>query len=296
VSKRVLVLGDLIIDEFYRAESMGVSPAEKAVTGKYNPSTGYQKFFGGAGLVARHLLRLGCNVTLATFCGSEECLSQRDFAADQLTDEEKLRFDYTYVEIPGWRTTTKRRFYVGNEKILKLNTTNDCALTQYDRDRFMLEVGVRYYNTFDAVVICDNGHGAVDYLLARQLVKHFVNRGLEASVCCQGSYTIPNYSKYDGCRWVFMNEKEWQDGCETFSAPSGNLIVTLGDRGAEAWVDHKRTHSPAKKIEAKDTLGAGDAFMAAFVACPSRDLTTRLDFANEWAARACMEEGTRVPR
>lgn len=48
----------------------------------------------------------------------------------------------------------------------------------------------------------------------------------------------------------------------------GIIIVTLGDEGAFAWRrGYESYHQPAFKVDAVDTLGAGDAFTAGFGTC-----------------------------
>jgi fructokinase len=84
--------------------------------------------------------------------------------------------------------------------------------------------------------------------------------------------------------WVKMNEHElaalantaaaseewprqWLPAVEAFAAASGcrQLCVTAGERGALLWQDGTLLSAPAPPVPVRDTIGAGDAFTAAFV-------------------------------
>lgn len=58
------------------------------------------------------------------------------------------------------------------------------------------------------------------------------------------------------------------DRCEMFAAQSGvrQICVTLGADGALFWQPDDLHFAPAPKVNVRDTVGAGDAFMATLVA------------------------------
>jgi len=55
--------------------------------------------------------------------------------------------------------------------------------------------------------------------------------------------------------------------CELWSRSYGmeQICVTLGERGCAVWSNHSLQTFPAKPVEVIDTVGAGDAFSAAFL-------------------------------
>ena len=87
-------------------------------------------------------------------------------------------------------------------------------------------------------------------------------------------------------------------------------IVTLGDAGAVAATPAGRVHVPARPVAVRDTVGAGDAFMAGLLAALqrrgplSRDGLTALDahalsqilaYATDVAAACCRHQGCHMP-
>jgi fructoselysine 6-kinase len=68
-------------------------------------------------------------------------------------------------------------------------------------------------------------------------------------------------------------------------------IVTLGAHGSVALFGERLFSTPAEKIEPVDTLGAGDSFIAAFLAAwlANAPLDAALRTGHRYAARTCLE-------
>ncbi|MGH0036753.1 MAG: carbohydrate kinase family protein [Myxococcota bacterium] len=69
----------------------------------------------------------------------------------------------------------------------------------------------------------------------------------------------------------------------------GSPVVTLGARGALAWLDGRAHRIPARRVRVRDTTGAGDVFHGAFAAGLAHgwDPLSSLHLAARAAARAC---------
>ena len=76
-------------------------------------------------------------------------------------------------------------------------------------------------------------------------------------------------------------------------AGAGQAIVKLGARGAVAVVDGEEYERAAIKVDAVDTVGAGDAFVAGYLAdyLLGKDVPTRLTTAVTVGAYACLTTG-----
>lgn len=64
------------------------------------------------------------------------------------------------------------------------------------------------------------------------------------------------------------------------------ILVTCGPNGAMAWVDGRTWTHPGFRVTVADTVGSGDAFLAAYLSARIRDFSMekRLDMANRLAA------------
>lgn len=99
---------------------------------------------------------------------------------------------------------------------------------------------------------------------------------------------------------LFLNEKEMNiltgmeiDGGASMLLDIGTkiVIVTCGKNGANLYTKKGLIHSPARKVKAIDTTGAGDSFAAGFIAAyvKEKKLNECLDFANIVASH-CVEK------
>ncbi len=70
-------------------------------------------------------------------------------------------------------------------------------------------------------------------------------------------------------------------------------VITMGARGAIAWVNGRAVHAPARRVRAVDSTGAGDAFAAGFLAAYLEKLPVEkcLERGNECGARAVTAPG-----
>jgi sulfofructose kinase len=76
----------------------------------------------------------------------------------------------------------------------------------------------------------------------------------------------------------------------------GFLAITLGARGAAAWIGDQCRYFPGLRVNAVDTTGAGDIFHGAFILglLKSWPLAKIMDFANTAAGLSCLELGARA--
>jgi len=76
-----------------------------------------------------------------------------------------------------------------------------------------------------------------------------------------------------------------------------SIVLTEGMQGAVLYSGGNEIRQPAFKVEVKDTTGAGDAFIAGYLAGIAHDLTTTqsLEIAAKWAASAVQSESSVPP-
>ena len=67
--KKILVIGDLIIDKYINCEPAGLSREEQNLVYSY---INKRKYLGGAGIVAAHASALGSESCLISICGDDD--------------------------------------------------------------------------------------------------------------------------------------------------------------------------------------------------------------------------------
>jgi bifunctional ADP-heptose synthase (sugar kinase/adenylyltransferase) len=115
----------------------------------------------------------------------------------------------------------------------------------------------------DSIVISDYGKGALTEELAKKVVHKANELNIPVFVDAKN-----NFSWYAGSFAAFPNEKEFAD-CKQFN----HVVQKFGANGA--WIDG--VHIPTNPHAVRDTTGAGDCFLAAFV---YKYLSTSVHFRN----------------
>jgi rfaE bifunctional protein nucleotidyltransferase chain/domain len=267
---RVLVIGDVIIDEYMYCNVQGLMSKDRGYSARYQYS---EQYLGGILAVARHLAAFNENITLMGIVGTEENIHSR--MLDELSD--KMRVDMTYSN--HFKTIIKRRYVSLNEKreeVDKIFAVNNLPIPmQIDRealDSFKNKLKEKV-GQYDTVILCDFGHGLVD----REVIE-ILQRGAKFfALNCQtnssnyGKNLITKYKRAD----VFaLDQKELGLAFSEYQQQEEELLLRLakyfgtrgwltqGSKGATAVENNVLKACPAFTLKVKDTIGAGDAFFA----------------------------------
>lgn len=265
---KVLVIGDVIIDKYTYCEVQGLMSKDTGYSSRMNYS---EEYLGGAAAVARHLASFTENVTLMSVVGNEEEMRLKLF--DGLADRMRLKFTYS----TAYPTIVKHRYLTRNakrEEYRKIFSVNNIPNpTTYEEDAREEFYGglAEKIDEFDAVFLCDFGHGLVDDRI-KELVQ---DKAKYLVLNCQTNstnYGLNVITKYTRADAFTLDQKELKlaypsDMADEHAALAklgghlnGNGWLTRGSEGAYG-IDGKDIHEcPAFTLTVKDTIGAGDAF------------------------------------
>lgn len=108
-------------------------------------------------------------------------------------------------------------------------------------------------------------------------------------------YLVVNQTEAELMTGIYPNN---QEDCMKFYQAVKNpgvkyLLISLGSKGASLIKENKYLYSPAFKINAVDTNGAGDAFIGAFSRCLVNEIhgEEKLKFCNATSALVCQKSG-----
>lgn len=267
-NKRVLVIGEAIVDEYSYVTPMGVTgKGINIVAAKYQST---EQFAGGSLAVANHLAGFVDHVTLLTGLGKNS--PYEPFIRGQLASNINTLFHY-YDAAP---TLVKRRFV--DESMNKL-----FELYFYDEEPLsppIEEEVCRWIQTnaadFDVVVVPDYGNGLISPKLVQALcdTARFLAVNTQINGGNRGHHVITRYPRAD---FVSINEPELRLTTHNRFDPLENLItqistvvqaqqfaVTRGINGAVLWdaAGSQLYQSPALSTKVVDRIGAGDSFLA----------------------------------
>ncbi|MCX7748451.1 MAG: PfkB family carbohydrate kinase [Clostridia bacterium] len=273
----VLVVGDIIIDEYVFCTLQGLTSKDRAISAKYLRE---ERYLGGALAIARHLSGFIKSVTVCSIVGDESHIHTQilnDLSKDMLLD---LQFD------SRCRTTIKRRFIekygIRNEynKIFSVNyLMGEEHNKEIDRACFYKKLHENLFN-YDIVILADYGHGLID----RTAMEIIQDRAKFLALNCQtnssnyGTNLITKYCRADTFtldqRELSLaygtNSDEYEAILPKLQNHLGSKIgwLTLGSLGAIAvYQGTDFTRAPALTLTVQDTVGAGDAFFSLSSIC-----------------------------
>lgn len=265
---KVLVVGDIIIDEYVFCKVQGLTTKDAAMSTKYESM---ERYAGGALAIARHLSNFAGQVTVLSMMGVENELA--DYVSDIMAP-----IECCIVQENNFITPVKKRYLKMHhlrqvyEKIFSVNRLLDVKdMRQVDYSKFChnLEQMIPEY---DLVVVCDYGHG----LLSEKSIRLIEKKAKFLAVNCQtnsanfGMNVINKYRRADAfvvdereLRLPFgQSLEETEDLLKKLSVQLNSKYgwVTLGAKGALGRNKDKEAMLSAVTLHVKDTVGAGDAF------------------------------------
>lgn len=270
-SLRVLVIGDIILDEFIHCTMQGLTSKGKA------PSTRFQKqelHLGGVYAIARHLSSFVQQVTLSSVIGNEPHLK----ALIEAHQDNQIQMNLAIAE--GYTTVTKRRYIEAKDQtasasqLFAINVIDEQGITTKVRQSLLASWEKELPN-YDVVVLADYGHGLVDAdaLELIQAKAPFLALNCQTNSANYGYNLITKYHRADS---FCIDEREIRLAFSDRASDSPALLdqlyqhlgakqgwLTLGSNGSlgmQANCPLEKT--PAMTQQVKDTTGAGDAFFA----------------------------------
>lgn len=280
---KILVLGDLILDEFIWGDVARISP-EAPVPVVWAKKRSFMP--GGAANVASNLRSLGARVSIAGVVGRDH---NRDVMLKQL---HKKGIDTQAIFTEASRhTTLKSRIFARHQQVVRLDWEHIDPIKKSTQSK-ICEFVFKNMKNFDGIIIEDYGKGVIDRLLLERIISctRKVNKIISVDPkedhfhYYQGVTAItPNRKETENAvRYLKIKDKEnkfkvYDDGLSTPTKikKAGYailkhlnlqcLLVTLGEEGM--WIfqkDHKDHHIPTVAQEVFDVSGAGDTVIATF--------------------------------
>lgn len=265
----VLVVGDIILDEYQFVRAMGKSSKSPTLTVKKLDS---ELYAGGSLAVANHISNFVKNVSLFGTFGLNSGHDHREFIESHLNRNAKFEGVY----LPKRPTVLKSRMVdqVFKFKLFEIIEIDD---SEYDKGekKKVLEALRRLKNHFDMIVVADFGHGMIDSDIIKELIdsNKFLCINAQTNSANRGFNLL---TKYDRCDYFSIDKEEAQlathdrygniSDIHTTLMNSTNATmgsVTLGVHGSAVMDKNGKTSTaPALSREVVDTIGAGDAYLS----------------------------------
>jgi len=271
--KRILVVGDVMIDAYMRGQVTRVSP--EAPVPIINLSKTEERL-GGAANVALNLMSLGAEPILCSLVGNGENGS----LFDRLMSEKGLSSD-GIVKSENRKTTVKTRVIGNNQHLLRIDDEEVTPLNS-DQESLVISKVEELIGSIDAVILEDYNKG----VLTDRVIREVIAIANKNNVIITVDPKKDNFFSYENVTLFKPNLKELKEGLnvefdietdkegfenaiQQLEAKISNKIsfVTLSEHGVFVKAASDQTYIPAHIRKIADVSGAGDTVISVATLC-----------------------------
>lgn len=265
--KRILVLGDLMVDEYILGKVGRISPEAPVPVLNYR---GTERSAGGASNVALNMHAMGGKLSMAGVAGLDDGgLWLREFLRAASIDTEGI------VAEENRMTTVKTRFATKVQQLLRVDREDSSPIQEITQTR-MLDYMMRHITEWDAVVLSDYCKGVFENPdFVRKIIRmcnenHVIvtidSKSRHIDAFENADFVKPNNLELENAVNIEINDTESLDRAgkaylERSKAKS--IIVTRGADGISIFERGSgRRDYASKAVQVFDVTGAGDTVIS----------------------------------
>ena len=278
-SRKVLIIGDIMIDSYMWGEIKRQSPEAPVpivnITKKENR-------LGGAGNVALNIKSLGATPILCSVIGKDKYGEE----LIKLMKKEKLEIDSILID-NNRKTTVKTRIINNQEHVLRVDEEN---IQPIKKEKELIKKIELFINHVDVVILQDYNKG----VLTKKVIKYILKRANILNIPTIVDPKKENFQEYKKCTLFKPNLLETMQGMNININPkniqsikkaasklrslikSKDVLITLSENGI--CLDSKEVflHIPAYKRNIIDISGAGDTVISVAALCKSINIKNEI--------------------
>lgn len=300
-NRKILVFGDLMIDEFIYGNVNRISPEAPVPVLEFKS---LERLLGGAANAALNIESLGAECTIVGCIGG-------DYEGEMLQSlAESHGITRVDLVVDKHRTTTKKtRVVAHSQNVIRIdNESSEPVRKSIERE--LIKHIQTDLDQAEGVLISDYSKGSVTPYAARWLITECKQRSIPVLLDSKST----DISAYEGVTIMTPNISEAQAFTGIFTDDKGSInemgarllkifksesaVITRADKGLIVFSHgHEPFSIPAFSTEVMDVTGAGDTVAASFILCLAAKLPLEdtAFFANTAAATVVRKVGTATP-
>ena len=261
-SKRILLVGDLMLDRETIGEITRISPEAPVQVVEVKEE---RFILGGAGNVANNLRSLGARVFVVGVVGNDE-------AGKQLISKFKNeRINVDGIKIVNDRPTTqKNRIICKNQQLIRTDYEKRGDIDEKTENEILNYIR-SIIKKVDGVVISDYAKGVLTENISKEIIK--ISNESKTPVVVDPK--PDNINKFKGATLLTPNLKEAKEiinledldeiGKKIAKEFNSNVLITRGKEGMSLFVDNNKVDIKTNAKEVYDVTGAGDTVISALI-------------------------------
>ena len=274
-SRRITVIGDLMLDEFVWGKVGRISPEAPVPVVEV---TGESFYPGGAANVARNLRELVDQVAIIGLFGKDHTGQQ----LRKLLAEQKIDVSHA-LEDESFRTILKTRIIAGHQQVVRVDREQLTTLSNEQVQRVVAAVRQNLSDT-DAIIFEDYGKGFLSTSMVSQVAAEARSAGKTIAadpnprhlVDWRGATVVtPNRAEAFLAAGIASHDANTAPPDDVHLRRAGEtllqrweakyVLVTLGEHGMMLFQQNEQPHYiPTKARQVFDVSGAGDTAIALF--------------------------------
>lgn len=272
--KRILVLGDVMIDAYQYGQVNRMSPEAPVPVLDFESE---EQRIGGAGNVALNISALGAEPFIASVIGADTAGEQLKalFSAANMNLQ-------TLVSSNERRTTIKTRVLSNSKQLLRIDSEDTHDLSAAEEKQLQAKINLLFSTGIDGIILEDYNKGVLSPSLISWIIQEAKQRNIPTAVDPKKK----NFLSYLGCTLFKPNLKEIKEGLELdfnykqnpkalntaleqLQAQLQNkyTFVTLSEDGVQLFDGEQHHHFEAHLRNISDVSGAGDTVVATACLC-----------------------------
>lgn len=273
-TKKIIVLGDVMIDAYLTGKVERVSPeAPVPIVNFLNR----EERLGGAANVALNLISLGAQVTMSTVIGQDK---EAETMLDLLEKDEISTSGI--IRSKSRQTTIKTRVIGNHQQLLRIDQEQTEDISNSEEEELIKHLEELLKSGYDALIFQDYNKG----VLTASLIEKVIALTKKYNVLTTVDPKLKNFLAYKGVSLFKPNLKELSEGVQIKIDFANNrpqfeqaieilkttinpeaIFVTLSEHGVFIEDKSNKHYIPAHKRTISDVSGAGDTVISVATLC-----------------------------
>jgi len=297
--KRILVIGDVMIDSYLRGNVNRVSPEAPV------PIVSLQKEedrLGGAANVAINLVAMGASAIICSVIG-------KDKSGDKMLEllEENSISSEGLIFSSSRQTTVKTRIIGNNQHLLRVDSEQTNDINSLEEDELIAKVHSILESKIDAIIFEDYNKGVLTERVISEIIELANSKGVLTTVDPKSKnfFAYKNVSLFKpnlkelkegvGMNFSFSENEQFENAVNKLESKLDNTIsfVTLSEHGVFIKDKNEQHYIPAHIRNIADVSGAGDTVISLATLCLTAGLPIReiAEIANLAGGLVCEKSG-----